>query len=42
MNDMKKILIALNMCLACLACTTKQEVIDGGVSSLSYHGRIIE
>ena len=42
MNDMKKILIALNMCLACLACTTKQEVIDGGVSSPYYDGSIME
>lgn len=40
MNDMKKILIGLSMCMVCFACTTKQEVIDGGVASPYYDGTL--
>ena len=42
MKDMKKILIGLSMCIVCFACTTKQDVIDGGVSSPYYDGTIME
>ena len=30
------------MCIVCFACTTKQDVIDGGVSSPYYDGTIME
>ena len=42
MKNMKKILIGLSMCIVCFACTTKQEVIDGGVASPYYDGTIME
>ena len=42
MKDMKKILIGLSMCIVCFACTTKQDVIDGGVASPYYEGTIME
>ena len=42
MKHMKKILIGLSMCIVCFACTTKQEVIDGGVASPYYDGTIME
>lgn len=39
---MKKIFICLSIWMACLACNTRQEVIDGGICSPYFEGSIME
>lgn len=40
--DMKNIFISLGIGIMCLACTTKQEIIDGGICSPYFDGSVME